>query len=462
MQNTSPSTDRRKLSPLKIVWYAGVAVGGIAILCVLMFLCFPNPIVNKFIKPRMLKSFADAHPGYSLRTGDMNYNVWKNRLGCDSLTLKTDGVTCSMASVSVKGIDWMKILRQTDVPSDPFMSSEMFANDIVINFHQSQSVLRLGMVYISWPDSEMEVDSIKYSSLLRDEELFAQSRFRQTRFRIDIPQIELQGFDYFALLQGNIYTARTITVHNMAADILVNRDKPADKNSPHPQMPNEALSSMKEIIAVDSLKIINGRMTYCERYAVNAKPAVLAFDNIAITASGIANHTAFPETATVHGEGVLQNSGTVRLFMKIPLTSKDFSFQYSGSLSTMDATALNSFIEHSDYQRIKSGIVQSAAFNVSVTSGHAQGTLKLTYQDLSISILNKETGSENGIFNRISSLIGKIFVIRGSNMPDNKGQMKVGVVSYTRKPGDYFFQFLWFALRNSIADIVGFPPIIPE
>jgi hypothetical protein len=125
----------------------------------------------------------------------------------------------------------------------------------------------------------------------------------------------------------------------------------------------------------------------------------------------------------------------------------------------MDATRLNSFIEPGEHHRIKSGMLQSAMFNINVNSGHSTGSLRMAYKDLSIAVINKDTGSEKGIFDRIASLFGKLFVIRGTNMPDAKGAMKIGQTKYKRNPDDYFFQFVWFALRNGVADVVGFPPI---
>jgi hypothetical protein len=459
MQNEHPPTDRRKLSPLKMASYAGFAVGAIVLVCVLALLFFPDPLVNRFIKPKIIKAFAEAYPAYSIRIADMHYSIWKNRLGCDSIIVTTSEFTCSLTSFSVRGIGWMTIVRQTDFTPATLTSSVIDAHNIVLNFHQSQNVLRFGMLHISVPDSEMVADSIRCYSLIHDEQLFEKSQFRQTRFHFDIPQINIMGLDCLALLHGNIYNAKSITIYDVFADILVNMDKPYDKNSSNPQMPNEALSSMKEIVKVGSLTIINGRLRYCERYAVKAIPGVITFNKVNVSVSGIANHTALPETAVVHGEGLFMNSGTMELFMLIPLTSKDFSLRYSGSLSTMDVTDLNSFIEPGEHQRIKSGILQSASFNINVNSGNASGTLRLAYKDLSIAVLNKDTGSEKGILDRISTLIGKIFIIRRTNMPDEKGLMRIGDIKYTRNPEDYFLQFLWFALRNSVADVVGFPPI---
>lgn len=455
----------KTLSPRKIAKHAGIVIGTVLLVCVLTLAFFPDPFLNLFLKERITKAIKEAYPEYSIRFGKMHYNVWMNRLGCDSLSLKTSDSTfaCSIASFSISGINWLKILRQSNFTSNTLASSVIDANKIVLNFRHAQNELRFGTLHISVPDSEMTSDSIKYYSLLGDERFFAKSKFRQTMFRFDIPQMKIEGLDCLALLQGKTYHARNINIHDVFADILVNMDKPYDKNSANPQMPNEALASMKEIVRIDSLKIINGRLKYGERYDVGAKPGVITFNKVNVEVSGIANHSAHLETAVVHADGLFMNSATMKLFMAIPLSSKSFSLQYSGSLNTLDATKLNAFIEAGEHQRIKSGVIQSAAFNIKVTSGNANGSLRVVYKDLTIAILNKETGSEKGIFNRIFSFFGKVFIIRGSNVPDEKGLMKIGEIKYTRNPSDYFLQYIWFALRNGIADVAGFPPTVnPE
>ncbi len=459
-QKKKESFNWKNLSPRKVSKYIIYCIGALVLICVLIFIFFPGPLLNAFLKGRVIEGFEKAYPEYSIELGDMNYNIWKNRLGCDSISLKAKDSTIaySASSLAVSGISWIKILWQRDFTINNLTDSKIDGQKIVFTFHESQNELRLGKLHISAPDSEMTVDSMKYYSLLDDEQFFAKSQFRQTRYRFIIPQLKIAGMDCIALLQGKIYSAKKINIHNVFADILVNMDKPYDKGSPNPQMPNEAISSMKEIVKIDSLNIINGRLKYCERFAVKANPGIITFDHVNVSISGIANHSTSPVTTFIHGEGIFMNSGTMKINLEIPLSSKDFSLRYSGSLSTMDVTRLNSFIEVGEHHRIKSGVIQSAEYDIRVNSGNANGSLRVVYKDLSIAVLNKDTGSENGIINRIFSIFGKIFIIRGSNMPDEKGLMKIGETKYTRNPDDYFFQFVWFALRNGIADVVGFPP----
>lgn len=448
-----------KLSWRKVAKYVNFVIGAVILICVLTFVFFPDPFINAFLKDRITKSITEAYPAYTIQLGDLHYNAWKNRLGCDSITLKSSDstFTLSTASFSVSGINWLKILMQRDSADDILSSSILDAQNAILSFQKSQNEFRFKILHISVLDSEMTADSIRYYSLINDEQFFAKSQFKQTRFRFDIPQIKIKGLDCLSLLQGKIYNAGSINIHDVFADILVNMDKPYNKNSPNPQMLNEILSSMKEIIKIDSLKVINGRLKYCERFAVKAAPGVITFNKVNVSISGITNHSVIPDTAIIHGEGIFMNSGTMKLDMVIPLASKEFSLKYSGSLSTMDVTNLNAFIESSEHQRIKSGILKSAAFNINVNSGHATGNLRMAYEDLTVALINKDTGSEKGIFNRVLSFLGKVFIIRTTNMPDENGEMKIGEIKYTRNPEDYFLQYVWFALRGGVADVVGLP-----
>jgi hypothetical protein len=442
---------------LKFVKYPGIVIGSVIIVFVLIFTFLPDLFINGFLKDRITKAYHTAYPTDSLHLGTMHYNVWKNRLECDSIFLKKSDFTCRVASFSLSGIGLIKILRQSDFTPNTLANSEINALNIVLDFRKSRNELRLGILHISVPDSEIVIDSIKYYSLIDDELFFSKSEFRQTRFLFDIPQFQIMGLDCPALLQGISFIAKKVNIHDMSIDILVNMDKPYDKNSPNPQMPNEALSSIKKLVKVDSLKIINGKLKYSERFALKRNPGKILINKANVSISGFSNQRIRPDTTIINGEGIFMNSSKMKLFMAIPLTSKDFSLRYSGSLGVMDVTELNSFIEPGENQRIKSGILQSAAFNINVISGRTSGTLRAEYKDLTLAVINKETGSEKGIINRISSFYAKIFVIRGTNMPDDKGAMKIGETKYTRNPDDYFFQFIWFALRNGVADIVGFP-----
>lgn len=458
-QNENKKFDLRKIPSRKFVKGISFIVGAIFLLSVLGLVLFPDPFVNTFLKNKITNAFADAYPEYSLQIGEMHYSVWKNRLECDSITLQTKDSTFTFNadSFSVSGIGWIKILLQSDFNPNTISSSVIDAQNIVFDFHKSQEEIRLEKLHISVLDSVIMVDSIKSHPSINDEQFFAKSQFRQTRSCLNISQIKILGFNFLSFLEQNTYSVRKIIMQDVFADILLNKDKPSDEKAPNPHMPNEIFSSMKEIINIDSVEIINGRLKYSERFDINVVPGVITFNKFNISVSGIANHTAQPETTIIRGDGLFMNAAAMKVYMAFPLTSKEFSLRYSGSVGKMDVDKLNVFLEPVENRQIKSGIIQFAAYYINVNSGQASGDLRVAYSDLKIVNFNINTGDiSTGPLNKISNYVANMFIIRTTNLPDEKGLMKIGEINYNRDPGDYFFQYLWFSLRSGIGDVVGF------
>jgi len=458
MQNEHLPSNRRKLSPLKIALYAGFAVGAIVLVCALAVLLFPDPLVNRFVKPRITKAFAEAYPEYSMHIADMNYNVFKNRFGFDSVALSAvdSSFSSTIGPFSVSGIGWMHLLWGERLVPEDFANSVVDARDIVLNFPTAQYELRCGLLRASVPDSVLMTESLELHPSAGDEQFFGASKFRRTRFDLVTPRFSVVGLAYLELVQGKMYRARSAQIHDLFLNVLINKDKDFPKESPSPLMPNEVLSSIKETLQVDSLSIINGQLKYGERFAVGAKPALITFDSMQVLAEGIANQGDSGAAMVIHAEGTFMKAGTMKVRMSIPVASPEFSYQYSGSLSRMDLSTLNSFLETAEQMRIKVGVLQGATFEINVASGRATGNVRAVYRDLFLAAIHKHTGSEKGFFDGIASFIANTFKIRGTNMPDKSGSIKIGEVKQTRKQDEFFFEFTWFALRSGVGDVVGF------
>jgi hypothetical protein len=145
----------------------------------------------------------------------------------------------------------------------------------------------------------------------------------------------------------------------------------------------------------------------------------------------------------------------LKVVMSIPITPPSFALHYSGSLSAMDLTRLDAFLDIAEHTRIKSGTVKEAAFEIDVAAGQARGRVRAIYGNLEIAVLDKQSGTEKGLNNRVASFLANLLKIRSSNAPDASGSMKEGEVNYMRKPDEEFLQFAWFALRAGVLDIIS-------
>jgi hypothetical protein len=458
MQKEHPPLERRTPSLLKRGSYVVAALGALTLVCLLALLLFPDPLVNRFVKPRITEAFAEAYPAYALHIGEMNYSVLKNRIGCDSIAVGAVDSTfsCTMGPLTVSGIGWMHLLGGGSLGPQDFADAAVDLHAIALNFPESQYALRCEMVRVSVPDSELVVETLSLHPSVDDEDFFAESTFRKTRFRLAVPSARMQGVACLDLLQAKSYRTRSARIQNMQLDALVNKDKPGASPTARPLMPNEVLSSIEGMVQVDSLILVNGRLQYGERFAPGSNPAVITFDSMEVLAEGIGKPGDSGAAVVIVAQGQFMKTGTMLVRMSIPAASPEFSYQYSGSLGRMDLRGLNVFLEEAEQMRIKTGALQSATFEIAVVSGRAGGTVRAMYKDLTVAAIDRQTGSEKGFGDGIASFIANTFKIRGTNMPDTAGATEAGEVAYARKRDDVFLAFTWFALRSGVADVVGF------
>ncbi|MCK9279008.1 MAG: hypothetical protein M0P71_00040 [Melioribacteraceae bacterium] len=221
------SLNRKNFSLWKVVKYISIIISSLIVVIILLTVLFPDSLINSFVKKRIVNSFEEAYPAYKIKFGEIHYNVWTNRLECDSISLITNdsSLTCNVDSVSVDRIGWMKILFNGGYSSSAITNTIIDAQNLVINFPNSLNELHFGTFHLSVPDSEIVADSIKYFSLLDDKDFFEQSKFRQTRYRLNIPQIKIMKLDSPALIEENSYIAGKIEIRDMTANIMVNMDK---------------------------------------------------------------------------------------------------------------------------------------------------------------------------------------------------------------------------------------------
>jgi len=441
----------------KVIW-AFTTFGAIVLVFVTVFLFFGDFFTNGYVKNRIIKAFMKACPAYSLRLAGVHYNVWRNRVGFDRIAINSNdsAFSCIIGKFSVDGISWLAILRHEDIASQGLKGSVANAREITLNFRRTGYELLCKRLRVSLSDSAISADHLEFHPLRNDANFFSSSAFRRTRFRINLPHCTAIGADCLGLLQGKAYCARSVNLIDPVFDILVDKDTPAGPDAAKPLMPYEALSSINKMTHVNVLNIINGRMDYDERYILGSPPAEVTFDSVDLSAQGLTNHASSGATALIRGQGTFMKTSRMKISMIVPVISPKIPLRCSGSLDGMELSKLNSFLETGERLRVKSGVLETATFDIAITAGRATGSLRAMYKDLTIAVLGKVSGSEKGASNRIASFITNAVKIRGTNMPDKSGALKIGSIKYEQKRFDTFLQLVWFSLRSGIGDVVGF------
>ena len=433
----------------------GAFLGVLVLVVSVLLLLFGGALLNGYGKAKVERAFAKAYPGCVLRMGQLDYSVSANRLVAESVTLRATNSTLKVGRVSLTGVCWSQLLWGTGAPADVLAQASIEVANLEGEFPQSHYGIRCARLRASVPGSELIAEGTELRTLVGDEEFFAAHAYRATRFHLVAPECRVLGLAYGELLQGKSCRAKSVHFSQPTFDALVNRDKAVEPFVRSPLMVHEALAAIRQPVQIDNLSITNGHLTYRERVVAGADPGVLTLASVNMSVTGIANRGPATAAIQLRGQGDLMNVGTLKVLMTLPVASPEFSFHYSGSLSAMDLTHLNAFLDIAERTRIKSGSAQEAAFAIDVTAGQARGRVRGIYRDLAIAVLDQKTDSEKGLGNRVASFLLNVLKIRNSNAPDAAGEMKEGEVNYTRRPEDEFLQFAWFALRTGVLDVIS-------
>ena len=435
-----------------------LVVAALILICGIAIVLFPDPIVNGIVRPRLVKAFVTAFPAYDLHLGAMRVSILNNHVACDSiaLTASDDPWSVRGGPVAVQGIHWWSIAWKGALVPEDVAGAILELRGIALSFPGSAYEMRCDSLRVSVSDSAISITSLLVQPSCDDEQLFASSPSRQTRLRMALPRAAMEGVAWLDMLQRKSYRIRSVRVQDPSFDILINKDKPVVRTATHPMMPNELLASIGVPLQIDSLIISNGQLRYGERFGVGLRPGIISFDSVQVRVECIANTIEHGDAVVLHAGGQFMNAGMMNVDMVIPIASEAFSYRYSGSLGRMGLTSLNVFLERAEQLRLTGGVLQEAAFDIRVTSGRATGTVRAFYRGLVVALIDKRTGSADGIMDGLASFITNRFKIRGTNMPDGSRETSPGRVRYVHKMNEAFMEFSWFALRSGVGDVVGF------
>jgi hypothetical protein len=432
----------------------GLCLCGVVLLAVVLVPRLGGAILNGYGRRKVERAFAQAHSGYVLRIGALDYSLGANRLTAQTVTLDTPSATLAVGRVTLAGVRWVRLLLGRSAPAEVFAKASLDATGLGMEFTHAHYRIRTARLRGSVPGGELVAEGTELRPLLGDEALFAADAFRTTRFHVVVPECRVMGWAFAEWIQAGAFRAREVHVLHPSLDLLADRYKPERPSGPSPLMVNQALAAIRPPLRLDLLSITDGHLTYAEQVAAGAAPGVLTFTALDLRAEDITNRGGASAAIRLKAQGKLMDAGTLKVLMTIPLKSPEVSLHYSGTLSAMDLTSLDAFLDRAEHIRIKSGRADEVAFQVGIIAGQAQGQVSASYRDLKMALLDRATGTEKGLGNRAASFLMNMFKLRHSNGPDAVGVVKVGKVDYRKKRGDTFMQVVWFSLRSGVLDII--------
>jgi hypothetical protein len=293
-------------------------------------------------------------------------------------------------------------------------------------------------------------------------QLHKSEKGEQMYYKNFIQGVRMSGIDYYRLLYGKGIAIGNVNVDKASLEISHNGNL-QNNNVPSGEMPHEFIRRIPVYIRVDNLNLNNANITYIDYSPEVKEPGRLTFENTNLKFTNITNDPklmTLQSPARITGSTKVMGQGLLKLDIKVPLLSKDFECNYTGSLGPMEAKYFNSFLEYGG-MRLESGTIEAQNFQVVVKNGLASGNMLLLYHDLDAQVVEKKTGKVKKLFSHIAN-----FVLKDkNNKKDELGKPKSAAVEYGRKKEDGFLSYIWASISESIVKTVVkdfFEPFIPK
>jgi hypothetical protein len=277
------------------------------------------------------------------------------------------------------------------------------------------------------------------------------------RYNIEMSNISMSGINFpLYVLKQELY-AREMNIKNGFVAVFNNNTYVAPKISKVGKDPHLLFQALKGLITVRKLNLEGVNISYSEFDRDSQQKGVINFDNTNGIITNVTNSPKYKFKDHVMIADLrtdMMGSGSLHVYFRFDLYSKDGAFAYNGSLTNLNGRTLNKITKPLGMLQIRSGYVNKLDFSIKANNKLAHGVLNFAYQDLNVGLLKKEKGKENLSKMGWASFFANQMVINSSN-PDRMGKFVSATIDYKREPSATFFSFIWRTLFVGIKNSVG-------
>ena len=306
-------------------------------------------------------------------------------------------------------------------------------------------------------DSLITMDSLGYEPKYSEDEFTALHQYARGRTDFRLANVKIVDIDARRLINGGGVVIDQFIVPSMWMDYYKDTRKPVD---PHPSpavMPNDIVRSLHLPLTVRYIDIQKGHIQIREKTQPGVAPGDFTFDSVSLDAEPITFDTTSPyvdSTTRFDLAGYLIGQSPTRVTILYPLHDSELNLGIRGTVGPFDLTALNQYVVNADRIQVKSGNFYHADVDMTVRHDIATTYVAPIYNHFKIRILDTEPGTP-GLGHRLETFIANTFVLREDNPDEDGGPPVTATTSLTRTQSEEFFQFLWFAIRQSLGTVVG-------
>ena len=296
----------------------------------------------------------------------------------------------------------------------------------------------------------LRIDSLQYHPLLSLDSSLAHAKYQSDYTTIQTGAVTISGLNAEQYEKDSSFIADAITISNPL--ITFYRDK-LPPNSPFKKakpLPVDMIKNITLPVAVSSVQIQNGTITYGEKNAKSRKEGFLHLTRLEGGFGNIKNHNiSNSDSLSITLKGYLMDSAHLDIAVKESYTDPLSGFNLNVRISPTPLSILNPVIVPISNVKVASGILDSLTMHAVGRNDMALGEMKMYYHDLRIKLIKEGIADRSTFLQNIASFFANTFLIK------NKNTSRTGVVYYERVAIQSFPKYILKMTLSGAASSVG-------
>lgn len=324
---------------------------------------------------------------------------------------------------------------------EKFQDLEFFANEITSVSADSLHSFNIKDLSYSSLSNILSADTISILPNFSDYAFTSRYEFQKDRIESIFSNIKVKDFSAAEYMSSGILSSSSIEIGNMEMKVFRDRRKEF-RHVIKPEF-QDMISRYPGYIRLDTISILNGNITYRERAEESNEAGYITFSKVNASIYNINNDSIFMSKKAyfeLRFNSFLMGKSKMSILLKSRIYDSRNSFSVNGTLSAMDISVMNPYLENNAFIYVTSGKLDGMDFSFTANSTEANGTMTMLYTGLDLTIKNKKTDDTTAFKERLKSLIVNIKVI-DSNPLQGK-EAREGIIKYERDPEKFLFNYI--------------------
>lgn len=305
-----------------------------------------------------------------------------------------------------------------------------------------------GMSY-SAASNSVGIDSLFVHPNYTDYDFTSRYKYQTNRIEAIFSNIYVQDFYSYGDFGTMGLSSSYIEIGKM--DMKVFRDKRKEFRHLNKPVVQEMIYSYPGNIQIDSIGLMNGKVTLTIHAEEANEPGSISFNEINAKIYKLTNDTVYKTESAfleIKADALLMGKGKMTISLKGRLFDRNNTFSLNGTLSKLEASELNPILEKNAFIYATSGKIDTMNFRFTANNTKATGEMTMLYDGLNITVKNRQTDDTTAFRERFISFIANRRVLDSNPVGDEK--VRVGIIDYERDPERLIFHYCFRSILTGI------------